>query len=110
MKKITLSLAATLVLVGISFAAPKDATYTGEIMDSHCAMMGNHGGKDAKTCTLGCVKGGSSFVLYDASKKAVYQLDDQTKPQSFAGQHVKVVGTLDPATKTIHVTDIQAGA
>jgi hypothetical protein len=110
MKKVTLLFAATLVLVGISFAAPKDATYTGEIMDSHCAMMGNHGGKDAKTCTLGCVKGGSSFVLYDASSKAVYQLDDQTKPQSFAGQQVKVVGTLDPATKTIHVTDIQAGA
>jgi hypothetical protein len=110
MKKLTLLFAATLVLVGISFAAPKDATYTGEIMDSHCAMVGNHAGKDAKTCTLGCVKGGSSFVLYDAAKKAVYQLDDQTKPQAFAGQKVKVMGTLNKANKTIHVTDIQAGA
>jgi len=110
MKKATLLFAATMMLVGISFAAPKDATYTGEIMDSHCAAMGDHGGKDAKTCTLACAKGGASFVLYDASKKAVYQLDDQTKPQAFAGQKVKVVGTLDPATKTIHVTDIQAGA
>jgi hypothetical protein len=110
MKKATLLFAATMMLAGIGFAAPKDATYTGEIMDSHCAAMGDHGGKDAKTCTLACVKGGASFVLYDASKKAVYQLDDQTKPQAFAGQKVKVVGTLDPATKTIHVTEIQAGA
>ena len=70
MKKLTLLFVATLALVGISFAAPKDMTYTGEIMDSHCAMMGNHGGKDAKTCTLGCVKGGSSFVLYDALKES----------------------------------------
>src|SRR5580704_18587905 len=103
MRKVTLLFAAILVLAGISFAAPKDMAYTGEIMDSHCAAMGDHGGKEAKTCTLGCVKGGSSFVLYDASKKAVYQLDDQTKPQAFAGQQVKVVGTLDPASKTIHV-------
>ena len=110
MKKLTMLFAATLVLVGISFAAPKDAVYMGEIMDSHCAAMGDHGGKEAKTCTLGCVKGGASFVLYDASKKAVYQLDDQTKPQAFAGQKVKITGTLDQATKTIHVTDIQAGA
>jgi hypothetical protein len=27
----------------------------------------------------------------------------------FAGQKVKVTGTLDKATKTIHVTDIQGG-
>jgi hypothetical protein len=109
MKKLAFLFAATLMLVGMSFGAQKTTTYTGEIMDSHCAAMGNHGGKDAKTCTLGCVKGGSSFVLYDASKKAVYQLDDQMKPQAFAGQKVKVSGTLDQATKTIHVTDIQAG-
>lgn len=108
MKKLGLLFAATMMLVGMSFGAQKSMTYTGEIMDSHCAAMGNHGGKDAKTCTLGCVKGGSSFVLYDASKKAVYQLDDQTKPQAFAGQKVKVTGTLDQATKTIHVTDIAA--
>ena len=109
MKKLALLFAATLMLVGIGFGAQKSMTYTGEIMDSHCAAMGDHGGKDAKTCTLGCVKGGSSFVLYDASKKAVYQLDDQMKPQAFAGQKVKVTGTLDQATKTIHVTNIQAG-
>lgn len=109
MKKLGLLFAATLLLVGMSFAAQKSTTYTGEIMDSHCAAMGNHGGKEAKACTLGCVKGGASLVLYDASKKAVYQLDDQTKPRDFAGQKVKVTGTLDQATKTIHVTDIQAG-
>jgi len=109
MKKLGLLFAATMVLVGMSFGAQKTTTYTGEIMDSHCAAMGDHGGKEAKACTLGCVKGGASFVLYDASKKAIYQLDDQMKPQAFAGQKVKVTGTLDQATKTIHVTDIQVG-
>jgi hypothetical protein len=35
-------------------------------------------------------------------------LDDQKKPQPFAGQKVQVTGTLDKGTKTIHVTDINA--
>jgi hypothetical protein len=40
----------------------------------------------------------------------VYELDDQTKPANFAGDKVKVMGTLDKATKTIHVSDIKAAS
>jgi hypothetical protein len=43
-------------------------------------------------------------------RRKIYQLDDQKKPQSFAGQKVQVTGTLDNATKTIHVTDIKAAS
>src|ERR1700694_980942 len=57
-----------------------------------------------------CVKHGGQYVLYDAAKKSVYQLDDQTKPEQFAGAKVKVTGTLDKATKTIHVTNIEAAS
>jgi uncharacterized protein DUF5818 len=98
-------------------AAPSGAaqSYTGEIMDSACAAMGSHeammkqeGAKDAKECTLKCVAGGSKFVLFDAASKTTYQLDDQTKPKDFAGQKVKVTGTLDSSTHTIHVENIEA--
>ena len=109
MKKIVMLLAATMMLLGVSFAAQKDTTYSGEIMDSYCAAMGNHGGKAAKACTLSCVKDGATFVLYNLADKSTYQLDDQKKPGQFAGQKVKVTGTLDKTTKTIHLTDIQAG-
>jgi hypothetical protein len=34
-------------------------------------------------------------------------LDDQEKAKQFDGQNVKVTGTLDVATFTIHVSDIQ---
>jgi hypothetical protein len=94
-----------------------DEKFTGEIMDSACAKAGNHDAmvksgkmKDAKSCTMGCVKGGASYVLYDSAKKMVYMLDDQTKPADFAGAKVNVMGTYDKATKTIHVTDIKAAA
>ena len=62
-----------------------------------------------KMCTDNCVsKMGAKYVLYTPSK-AVYQLDEQnqSKLSQFAGQKVSVTGTLDPATKTIHVTDIK---
>ena len=112
MKKLILASAAFMVLVGIAFAAPKDATFAGEISDSMCAQMGAHVGMHgAQRCTVGCVKQlGASYVLYDEATKTIYQLDDQKKPEAFAGQKVTVTGTLDKATKTIHVTGIRAAA
>jgi len=106
-----------------AFAAPKDKTYSGEIMDSQCAMNASHaemlkkegmGDKDpndpmAKAmCTKNCVKMGGKYVLYDSASKKVYQLDDQTKPEQFAGQNVKVTGTL--SNDKIHVTNIEPGS
>ncbi len=101
----------------------KDKTFSGEIFDSQCAKEGSHammlkkagmGDKDpndpmAKNmCAVKCVSMGGKYVLYDAASKTVYELDDQNKPAEFAGKKVKVTGTLDEATKTIHVTGIKA--
>jgi hypothetical protein len=116
--------AATIVLAS-GLASAKDKTFTGEIMDSQCAQNGSHAmmlkqegmaNKDPndpmakKMCTENCLKMGGKLVLYDAGTKTVYQLDDQDKPKDFAGQKVKVTGSLDKATKTIHVATIKAGA
>jgi hypothetical protein len=114
MKKLASGILAALLLTGISIAAPKDKTYTGQIMDNECAHMGSHeammkkeGTKDAKDCTLACVKGGGKYVLYNSTTKKTYQLDDQTKPEQFAGQNVTVSGSFDMSAKAIHVTGIQ---
>jgi hypothetical protein len=45
------------------------------------------------------------YVLVDVTG-AVYQLDDQTTAKKFVGKIVKVSGTVDEASNTIHVTDI----
>jgi hypothetical protein len=109
MRTLAMLFALSVVLAGVSLAAQQDTTtYSGEIMDSRCAAMGGHSGKEAKVCTLACVSGGASFVLYSPITQTVYQLDDQKKPAEFAGEKVKVTGTLDKTTKTIHVTEIQA--
>jgi hypothetical protein len=116
MKKLIMSITACMLLVP-GFAAAKDETFSGEIMDSQCAKGGGHeamfkkmGTTDPKACTEACVKMGGKYVLFNGASKAFYQLDDQTKPQPFAGQKVQVTGTLDKATKTIHVTDIKAAS
>jgi len=60
---------------------------------------------DEKSCTLHCVKDmGGSYVL--VVKKDVYRLDDQVKSELFAGKNVKVSGTLDPKTNTVHVYEM----
>jgi Protein of unknown function (DUF5818) len=115
MKKLVMSIAAGMSLTP-GFAVAKDMTFSGEIMDSACAKGGGHesmfkkmGTNDPKACTLACVKGGSKFVLFKADK-TFYQLDDQKKPEPFAGQKVEVTGTSNKATKTIHVADIKAAS
>jgi len=93
----------------------KSLNLVGQIMDSRCAIDGSHdkmmrqnGMKNAKECTLQCAKSGGSFVLFDPETKAVYQLDDQQKPEGFAGQRVRVSGTYDESSKTMHIESIQA--
>jgi hypothetical protein len=116
--RLGICLAIAAMFVGVNLPAQQAPatgqarTFQGEIMDSNCAKAGAHNDKmgSAKDCTLACVKGGAKFVLYNATTKRIYQLDDQTKPQSFAGQSVKVTGSYDRATQTIHVTDIAAAS
>jgi hypothetical protein len=86
-------------------AAPGKQTFTGVVTDSMCSL-GDHSsmgmGPTNAECTTACVREhGAEYVIYDG--KNVYTLSDQTTPEKFAGQKVKVVGTLDPKTKTIKV-------
>lgn len=90
-------------------------SFSGEIADAVCAAQRTHdavikpqGYKNAKECTLGCVKDGATFVLFTPANNTVYQLDDQEKPATYAGQRVTVIGTYDGETKTIHIQRIEA--
>ena len=115
MKKLVVSIGACLLLAS-GFAAAKDTTFNGEIMDEACADDGGHqamfkkmGTNDPKVCTEACIKGGSTYVLFNPDK-TFYLLSDQKKPAQFAGQKVEVTGTLNKATKTIQVKDIKAAS
>jgi len=103
-------LISSLLAVAALSAAPAKQTFTGTITDNICAKAGHSqmrmGPTDAD-CTIACISAhGATYVLYDG--KDVYALSDQRTPEKFAGQKVRVAGTLDAKTKTIHVDSITA--
>jgi hypothetical protein len=118
-----LVLAALLGPYSYSKDKPKDpnvVTLQGSVVDSQCAFnvhsetrshewmikKGVQDATDEKSCTLHCVKDmGGSYVL--VVKKDVYRLDDQVKSELFAGKNVKVSGTLDAKTNTVHVYEME---
>ena len=94
-------------------------TFRGEIADSQCALnvhsltrshqemlkSKSMGGTPA-SCTQFCIKNmGGELVL--SSKHDVYRLSNQTEAQKYVGQKVKITGTLDSKSSTIHVQAIQ---
>jgi len=88
-------------------AAAGQQTFTGVITDSMC-------GKDhaamrvtpASKCVQECVKHGSKYALFDG--RTAYVLSDQKTPEQFAGQKVKITGTLYEKTKILKVDSISA--
>lgn len=115
MKKVAMTLcmlAACAVWAGAQTHA-RARRFSGQIMDSQCATQGNHdagykmtGTHTRKDCTLACVKAGGQFVLYNARTKTTYKLDNQDEPRAYAGDNVRVLGTYDQSTQTIHVEKI----
>ena len=91
---------AALLIAGAIAAGAASQTFTGVITDSMCgkdhAMMKVT--PDSK-CVLECVKSCSKYALYDG--KNVYVLSDQKTPEKFAGQRVKVTGTLFEKTRMV---------
>jgi hypothetical protein len=109
------------LIAGQSFGKTGVLTLQGLIEDSQCAFNvhakgGSHdlmiknglGGSSEKACTLHCVRQmGGDYVLL--VKNQVYRLDDQVLPEKFAGEKVRVTGTLvDAKTNTLHVISMVA--
>jgi Protein of unknown function (DUF5818) len=61
----------------------------------------------SQTVTGTIVKVNDKYVLKVAGRDAVYQLDDQEKAKQYEGKQVKIVGTLDASSSTLHVDSIE---
>jgi hypothetical protein len=129
MGKAAVLLTTFLLATGVAIAAPtahktaatQSKVFTGEIWDQTCAKRGTHasmakqagipkGPNMARECTLKCHEMGSPLVLYNPADKHIYKLDDEAKAKPFAGEKVKITGTLDQRTGTIHVESIAAAS
>ena len=103
-------LVVSLLAVTALSAAQGQQTFVGTITDDMCERADHSrmqmGPTDAD-CTRACVaQHGAAFVLFDGTN--VYKLSDQKTPDKFAGQKVRVTGTVDAKTRTIRVESISA--
>jgi type 1 fimbria pilin len=100
---------ALLAGLGLSAAQSKQ-TFTGTVTDDMCPRADHSqmrmGPTDAE-CSAACIREhGAVYVLFDGD--SAYTLSDQKTAAKFAAQKVKVTGTLDTKTHTIHVDSITA--
>jgi hypothetical protein len=95
----------SLLVVAVLSAAQGKQTFIGVVTDDMCPL-GDHsrmrmGSNDAE-CAKACIAAhGASYALHDG--KRTYILSDEKQSEAFAGQKVRVVGTLDAKTMTIGV-------
>jgi len=91
-------------------------TLTGVMLIAPCASPAQQAPaqdqtqKDSQTTTGKIAKSDDGkYVLVD-SAGTMYQLDDQSAAKKFDGKTVKVSGTVDTSSNTIHVTEIKPAA
>ena len=96
------------VAVATLAAADQPQTFHGVITDTMCGKThGMVAGQPDDKCIATCVRGSSSqYALHDG--KDILRLSDQKNPAQFTAKRVTVTGTLNPKTKTIKVSSIEA--
>jgi uncharacterized protein YdeI (BOF family) len=99
MKKFMLSAAGVFL---IFMANPKTASATPRAVSAQQQPQ-----EKSKIFSGTIIKNGDKFVLSDAANKLSFVLDDSEKASQFEGKRVKVTGTVDVASNTIHVQTIQ---
>jgi hypothetical protein len=67
-------------------------------------------GQQSQTFAGKIVKAKDGLVLKDEATNTTYKLDNEDQAKQYVGKSVKVTGTVDPATNTIHVANIEMGA
>jgi hypothetical protein len=90
-------------------SAPVKRTFTGIVTDKMCGA--DHTRMNVKPdakCVRECVKAGSQWALVEGGN--VYVLSNAKAADAFAGQKVRVSGTLDAKTNTIQVDAITPAA
>lgn len=92
MKKLLFSVFATVSLC--SFAAFAEQM-TGYISDSHCGAAHNSVSEANTKCIEACLKKGSDPVLVSEGKVMRFTPDSAPKARGFAGQEVKIDGSMD---------------
>jgi hypothetical protein len=92
MRKLIFSCALALALAPGALLADE---ITGYVSESHCAAKHNAPSAANTKCIEACLKGGSDPVLVSNGKVMKFDTDSKDKAKTFAGQNVRIDGTMD---------------
>ncbi len=102
MKKLLLASTLTLSLCSIGAFAED---ITGYVSESHCGAA-HHAESAANTaCIKKCLKGGSDPVLVSNGKVMQFDAESKDKAKEFAGDDVKIDGSMNGDVVTINTID-----
>jgi len=99
-----LTLLLSLMAIPISALAQRD---TPQQPQSPSTQSPSQDAQQTQTFTGKLVKSKGAVVLRDESSNTTYRLDNGEQAKQYLGKSVKVTGTLDPATNTLHVSNIE---
>jgi hypothetical protein len=99
MKK--LFLASVLAASLCSFAALAD-DITGYVSDAHCGKAHNSPSEKNTACINKCLGSGSDPVLVSNGKVMKFDADSKDKAKQLAGENVKIDGTMNGDTISVH--------
>jgi hypothetical protein len=102
MNKLLLSCA---LAVALAPAAAMADEITGYVSDSHCNTAHNAPSEANTKCINACLKRGSDPVLVSNGKVMKFDADSKDKAKAFAGENVRIDGTMDGDTVKINSID-----
>jgi hypothetical protein len=91
MKKLVI---ASLFLASLGSLAAMAEELSGYISDAHCGAKHHEVSEANSKCINGCLKGGDA-VLVVGDKVMKFDADSSTKAKEYAGQNVKINGSVD---------------
>ncbi|MGB7546911.1 MAG: hypothetical protein WBM14_04105 [Terracidiphilus sp.] len=108
MKRIVAVLVLVISSAAIAASAADSTKIDGWISDSMCGAKHASVAGANPACVKKCIEGGMKPVFVDASKKAVWSIDNPDAVKGFYGDHVTVTATVDAAAKSVHIDSITA--
>ena len=102
MKKFVL---ATFLVASVGSVAALADQITGYVSEAGCGAKHSTVSAANTKCVEGCIKKGSDPVLVSEGKVMKFDADSKEKAKAFAGQSVKIDGTMDGVVVKISSID-----
>jgi len=102
MKKFVL---ATFLVASVGSVAALADQITGYVSEAGCGAKHSTVSAANTKCVEGCIKKGSDPVLVSEGKVMKFDTDSKEKAKAFAGQNVKIDGTMDGDVVKINSID-----